>query len=392
MATWHRGRGGLFLLCVLSLHAVHLLDATELGGDQGATQQLAHSDSLDVHNAIEAAEEAAAGDLPWEGNDALLADGVLEDSLLRKEAESKRRWGDNSMRVWGKRNGDELQREDEKRAWQNNMRVWGKRGGDPAKKKWGNTMRVWGKRDSPLPGDADKRKWTKTMKVWGKRVAGGAGAGALAGEAEQGGSFPLGGPAEAMDDMEKRKWTKSTKVWGKRGRADDVKKRPWQNNMRVWGKRSDGDHLDSLNENDPATSFLDGSDGLEKKAWDKNMRVWGKRSVISKRSVDLDNLEKRAWNSNTMRVWGKRRNRAGYGGPKRSWKTNVMRVWGKRGWPSPLAVSDGLEEDSDDDGGYDDNALAAEKRGWDSNTMRTWGKRSTGLSEEELAAILARYI
>ncbi len=274
-------------------------------------------------------------------------------------AEEKRKWGQNNMRVWGKRGVGDVDSEAEKRAWQNTMRVWGKRSDEIPDKRW-STMRVWGKRFAG--DDLEKRKWgNNNMRVWGKRN---------------------GLDLDDLPEAEKRKWSRTMKVWGKRGPMDfemadhdddqGLEKRRWNNNMRVWGKRTmpmeKADELAAASDAGE-NQLLGAENSKDKKAWNNNMRVWGKRS-ISKRSVYLDDdnelddpLDKRAWSTNSMRVWGKRRREDG---PKRSWKTNVMRVWGKRNWEPP----------------YSEDALDAAKRAWTGNSFRTWGKRATGLDPE----------
>lgn len=62
------------------------------------------------------------------------------------------------------------------------------------------------------------------------------------------------------------------------------------------------------------------------------MRVWGKRSSSDDKDDDED-VHKRSWRKNTVRVWGKRQGLTT--ADRRSWAGNTIRVWGKR-------LSDGM--------------------------------------------------
>lgn len=86
---------------------------------------------------------------------------------------------------------------------------------------------------------------------------------------------------------------------------------------------------------------------------------------------DLLATNKRKWERNTVRVWGKRAGgavpgvwRVGGGldyddeGRKRTWSKNRVRVWGKRTFDD-----DNIAHDGDD------------KRSWSDNTVRVWGKK-----------------
>lgn len=233
--------------------------------------------------------------------------------------------------------------------------------GSAAKRKWGEkTMLTWGKRSqessqskklrcieslAAAMSPRDRRRWgEKTMSAWGKRTPLAGGDPAINAECEQ---FA----AEALDEvMNKRKWGENTmQVWGKRlspaaeagngglgSDSDDEEiqasddKRKWgENSMSAWGKR--GTEVDTVGE-------------TEKRKWGSNsMKVWGKRDArpvesgaLRVSSSDADegtdrNEAVRSMGSSRFRGWPYRMRGAGLRwSPKRKWETNTMKVWGKR--------------------------------------------------------------
>jgi len=378
----------------------------------------------------------------------------MEDSGSLLEGEQKRGWKDNTMQVWGKRSIDSKQasfpeidnslhsgvqpssnnvfskasdsaRFSDKRKWgQNSMQVWGKRNSgtrtaldelseklsetDDKKRKWGeNSMAVWGKRSGSSGSknfEEEKRKWGQNnMAVWGKR---------------------LNSAGSNFADNDKRKWSdNSMAVWGKRSETpSDLiptvitdNKRKWSDNsMKVWGKRLDSDAktLSGYNSNgkDELAFNAKQDDALsdasiEKRKWaDNTMQVWGKRSEEKSSNVDQHSLVKRSiidggrmtdaelWQSLLARNHNRGLMREG---PKRNWETNTMRVWGKRSWAAPgtartnfysgyspllrrqwqlqsgdvyaPSMSDYLSD-------VENEATDSDKRAWSSdNGMRVWG-------------------
>jgi len=226
------------------------------------------------------------------------------------DVKEKRKWGDNSMSVWGKRSGD-----DEKRKWGDNaMSVWGKRTEDDRKRKWGdNSMSVWGKRSEAAFATYPKSSLPKTQKVDNRAIA----------------TLTKRSVNAAPQTVHKRKWGENTMAtWGKRDAGVDFNtstevKRNWgENAMTVWGKRTPGD--------DSNVHVNDVTSERQHLATPRHIHS------LSKRSLREDEDNDRAVADN----FGKYLAMRGYGqyeirpqrSHKRNWETNTMRVWGKRGW------------------------------------------------------------
>jgi len=148
----------------------------------------------------------------------------------------KRRLGDISPHTWGTRliNDDKRQQSMEesldrvlgnrKRKWgDTSARVWGKRGYYPLKdgQKWGSTV------------GQEKRKWgTQTARAWGKRSEGD-GFGQLWGS-----GLAKTTLREDYLDSNKRKWgEQSVRIWGKREDNEEEKRKWGETSARIWGKR-----------------------------------------------------------------------------------------------------------------------------------------------------------
>ena len=233
--------------------------------------------------------------------------------------EEKRKWGDKSVRVWGKRDYDdvdELLRKVKAELERHGVRYDGSDDdGGKEKRQWGkNSVRVWGKRQSATGADDDdvvKRNWGKNnVRVWGKRNDNN-------GDDED----ELG--ASRNDDRNKKNWAK--------------------NQVRVWGKRTSKDKddigsaatADGEEESERARRAASGASASitapETRPQNQNLLVDDNdlsavRASIVKRSIE--SRYKRSWDED--RLQRKRTHYYPPEGPKRSWRTNVIRVWGKR--------------------------------------------------------------
>jgi hypothetical protein len=266
----------------------------------------------------------------------------------------KRKWGDNSMSVWGKRvnfHEEKIPSEmnSDKRRWgDNSMSVWGKRAStqidqitseiDNVKRKWGDkSMSVWGKRE--IPSDIDKRKWgDNSMNVWGKR-------------------FDSDSSAEHEEDEKQKKSGLATFKHHEVDKDVAEMKRKWgDNTMQVWGKRSSADvtYRHSISKRSLSDNVQD-YDGIS------DSDIW---QSIRDRNLNRPNLRqvpKRNWETNTMRVWGKR------GWSRRSSPT----VWERSGWSTKDTYDPIWSTELTDP--YDDGR-DLNKRAWSSdNGLRVWG-------------------
>lgn len=201
-------------------------------------------------------------------------------------------------------------------------RPWGKTG----KQKWGqNSLSVWGKRPSDDNEGGVKRKWGEnTMSVWGKR-----------------------GKDFDNYDVEERKQGENTAegAWKKRRfHEEEDTSFLYENPGTV-----------AMTGHKPEVTQPAGSSGGTRP------RTLRKRSVY-----DLDQnpgswygrFDQSQWTLPSRRAYPRSND-----GPKRKWETNTMKVWGKRG----------AEENP-----YD-MAPVAGKRQWSSdNAIRIWGKRDAG--------------
>lgn len=200
----------------------------------------------------------------------------------------KRKWGDNSMRAWGKREGVE------KRDWnRGSLRAWGKREGEEREvdKKTGwskSRLGLWGKRDDDL--EEEKRDQKES------------------------------------DDEKKRGWETSgpLRAWGKRlDRSSELEespskeksKRDWNSRVRAWGKRDAEDDEGASNQTMAVERVKRAIEGSSRRRR-RPKRSWS-RSDAAAAEAFLDHI-----------------NFYPPEGPKRSWRTNVIRVWGKRSRPT----------------------------------------------------------
>lgn len=218
--------------------------------------------------------------------------------------------------------GEKRWRENVKRKWgQNSMGVWGKReSADRERRKWGeNSMRVWGKRTPPPEGGNEKRKWGEnTMGVWGKRS-----------------------PEEKEKEKEKKE--EETVV---------------QAEIAPSGSTPE------------VTGSSEGQTGSS-----SNARRLSKRSVFEWYNDDDDDLgfdRRDLYRDLSKRSQGRRRSYPRpYGGPKRNWETNTMKVWGKRNYPNPWEEQEEEEQRKDY---YEAEPVYGNKRKWTSdNAIRIWG-------------------
>lgn len=228
-----------------------------------------------------------------------------------KAGEDERSWGKTGKRKWeqyglsGWGNSEDNDREGRKWGDGNPPNAWGKRPGDldegREKRKWGeNTMGVWGKRGKEVDYDVEKRKWGEnTMGVWGKKRS----------HVEENASSVNGHPGIVASGRK----PEVTQTAGSNGGT-----RP-----RILRKRSvfDQDHdpgnlygrFDTSQWTPPSWRAYPMPNDGPKRKWETNtMRVWGKRSPDAPtREEDPHNMEpvdgKRQWNSDTaIRIWGKR--------------------------------------------------------------------------------------
>jgi len=275
-------------------------------------------------------KEADSG-VETDNDDLLPADE--DKSAVTYGAADKRKWGENTMMAWGKRSAvDALTPRDipcrsssrDRRRWgEKSMSVWGKRnagGGDTGCEEYDVS--------AAAPTEkTGKRKWgEKTMQVWGKRLF--TAAAANEEEATEDGD-------ETNVKSQKRKWgEKSMSAWGKRQRdgadeeaADGVKRKWGSNSMTVWGKREqllrnedpaeDWSHMVARRGTDFDTEINDIVDDVgklqEHKLATTRLNEYGAGNVLAAR----------------LRGWYRRHGGA-YWGPKRKWETNTLKVWGKR--------------------------------------------------------------
>lgn len=261
----------------------------------------------------------------------LLRKDTNDGETRRTEAEKeKRKWGENSMRVWGKRTGSGT----ESRNWGENS-VWDQRAPTATdKRKWGdNSMSVWGKRSED---GNEKRKWgDNSMSVWGKRSD--------SDKRISGHTSTSGKANEAAGvDNENRGVTRMPK-WVKQEKVDLAKDTGSSQAHRILHKRSIFDR--------------------EENAVDRPRYDWLVQELSKRSRPRLSSRGKQ------------------YGGPKRNWETNTMKVWGKRGLVLDTVPNwdDYLDEESKPVDG---------KRTWTSdNAIRVWGKRNSQLEANEILGL-----
>lgn len=266
-----------------------------------------------------------------------------ETSALNSAAD-KRKWGENTMQAWGKRSSVPSNVGELSLPPKNPPCIDGRTSlsgmSSRDRRKWGEkSMSVWGKRHAATGCAEDnidaqaaterteKRKWgEKTMQVWGKRPS--SVATANDDEVNEDGN-------EMIADSQKRKWGEnSMSAWGKRQHETDEAaasdKRKWgSNSMMVWGKR---EHQ-QLNDEEPAddwshTTVKRGTDlDAEINDLDDDVRKFQEQKMATIR------LNEYGGNANVQaarpRGWHRRHGGA-FWGPKRKWETNTMKVWGKR--------------------------------------------------------------
>ena len=244
-------------------------------------------------------------------------DGETRRTEIEKE---KRKWGENSMRVWGKR----IESDEESRNVGENS-VWDERAPTATdKRKWGdNSMSVWGKRSED---GNEKRKWgDSSMSVWGKRSDNDR---KLSGHTDT---------SETIGEAEKHRGvSEEMPSWVKQEKVDLAKDTVNSQVHRILRKRSLQDHEE-----------------IDRPRYDWIVEE------ISKRNRGRSNSHGRQ-----------------YGGPKRNWETNTMKVWGKRGlvWDTVPNWNDYSDEEP--------KALEG-KRTWTSdNAIRVWGKRNNQPDDE----------
>lgn len=194
--------------------------------------------------------------------------------------EEKRKWGDSSMRAWGKREGAD------KRDWnRSSLRAWGKREGEE--------------------GDVDKKTWWSKSRLgpWSKR--------------DDGREEEKLDQKEESEDGKKRGWEKSgpLRAWGKRldgssglkSPSAEESKRDWNSRVRAWGKRDEGASAEEKTmAAERVRRAIEGNGRRPKRSW--------RRSSDAAAAEDF---------FNHINFYPPE-------GPKRSWRTNVIRVWGKR--------------------------------------------------------------
>jgi hypothetical protein len=250
------------------------------------------------------------------------------EKIPSEMAGDKRRWGDNSMSVWGKRAStqiEEIPSGVDKRTW-----------GD-------NSMSVWGKRANAhveeMASGIDKRKWGDNgMNVWGKR-------------------FDSDSNAELVEHEKQLKGGLATFKHHKVDKDLAEIKRKWgDNTMQVWGKRSSDDvtHRHSISKRSLSDN-VDDYDGIS------DSDIW---QSIRERNINRANLQQV---------------------PKRNWETNTMRVWGKRGWSARSSPTGWERNGWSTRDAYDpiwstelsepyDEGRDLDKRAWSSDSgLRVWG-------------------
>lgn len=223
-------------------------------------------------------------------------------------------------------------------------RSWGKTG----KRKWGqNGPSGWGNSED---NDREGRKWGDgNPNAWGKR------------------------PGDLDEGREKRKWGENTmSVWGKRGKVVDneynIEKRKWgENTMGVWGKKRPRveENASSVNEHPGIVTPGHKPDVTQTAGSSSGTRP---RSLRKRSVFDHDHdpgnwygrFDPSQWTPPSWRAYPRSND-----GPKRKWETNTMRVWGKR---SPEALT--WEEYP-----YSVEPVAGKRQWTSDNVIRIWGKR-----------------
>jgi len=192
--------------------------------------------------------------------------------------------------------------------------------------------------------------------------------------------------AEIGDEVPVR----GTRKWGVGSAKAAWGKRKWgaSNDMRVWGKRSIND--EEFGSDDKFDVNIERQETGIRPA---EVGSRSTRSVVKGRPWTIADLflpedamvDKRTRMSSMPSPVAFRR---GYIGPKRNWQTNTMKVWGKR---SAAAFGSSTRPDFNEEDDFDvrepeestnvwnhvddDGDKLAWKRGWSSdNSLRVWGK------------------
>lgn len=308
-----------------------------------------------------------------------------------------------------------------KRNWKTNrvQAAWGKRasGNGGFDEVLSSLVRV--------PDTRLRRKWTHMgRQAWGKRSFDSATTGHLSGETPQVKSDGTDDSSDSDDvEMSEQPDYRSglatmneliipgrfTRKWGVGSAKAAWGKRKWgaSNDMRVWGKRSVADgEVGAGDDGDTGDSIVEEKDDIAELQQGSRLSR-SRRSAIDGGEVTRQRLRGDPWfqRGAVEAVAAKRLRMSGvspammgsgrvYVGPKRNWQTNTMKVWGKR--------SDYSEnnDDSDDEGSFyeyafdddtegrhpqdgnawngvsDEREVAARKRAWSGdNSLRVWGKR-----------------